>query len=148
MSAVFSVAVRPLRTPATLCIVTLWVLAALSLGRAAATPLVFAPGSTGVGSDPIVLAFNLMMTVYFVGFLFTAVTFMVWLYQARENLDRRGETGMRWSLGWTIGAWFIPFANLVIPARVVGEVYARSMPGATRSLIRQVTAWQSAWTVA
>jgi hypothetical protein len=140
MSAVSFVAVRPLRTPALLCIAALWMLAGLSLVRAAATPLVLAPADAG---DPVVLAFNLMITLYAAGSLFTAVAFMVWLYQARENLDRRGETGMRWSPGWTIGGWFIPLANFVIPARVVGEVYARSMPGAIRTwqMPSLVTAW-------
>ena len=45
--------------------------------------------------------------------------------------------------GWAIGGWFIPLADLVIPARVVGEVSARSRPGAIRSwtMPRVVTGW-------
>jgi Domain of unknown function (DUF4328) len=151
MSSVTSVAVRPLRTPAVLCVVALWVLAVLSLVRAAATPLVFAAidrvdrsrGLAGLLDEPVLLAFNVMMMVYVAGAIFTEVAFIVWLYQARRNLDRRGETGMRWGRGWTIGAWFIPLANAVIPALVVGEVFDRSMPEAVRSrrMSRLVTAW-------
>jgi Domain of unknown function (DUF4328) len=77
------------------------------------------------------------------GGAFTAVAFITWLYQARENLDLRREIGMRWAKGWTIGGWFVPIADLVIPARVVAEVVARSRPGTVRSwtMPRLVTWW-------
>jgi hypothetical protein len=151
MSAAPSVAVRPLGTPAVLCVVALWVLAGLSLIRAAATPLVFAAldrvdlsrGIAGLLGEPALLAFNVMMMVYLAGCLFAEVAFIVWLYQARRNLDRHGETGMSWRRGWTIGAWFVPLANAVIPALVVGEVFDRSKPKAVpgRRRSRLVTAW-------
>jgi hypothetical protein len=116
-------ALRPLRTPAALTEAGLWLMAVLYLLKALATPL--ATNSV----PPVVLAFFLWTGLAVLGWVYTIATFLVWLYQARENLDLRGEQRMRWAKGWTIGGWFIPFANLVIPARVVGEVYARSEPG-------------------
>ncbi len=61
--------------------------------------------------------------------LFTTVVFICWLYRARKNAEELGAHGFRWAPGWTIGAWFIPFANLVIPFLVVAEVDRASEPG-------------------
>ena len=130
MTVQYPVAHSPLRTPATLVVAGLWTMSVLSVAR------VLLAWQTG----PLVTLFSGVLTL---GWLYTAATFMVWLYQARQALDRRGETGMRWATGWTIGGWFIPLANLVIPARVVAEVYARSAPGAVRGwqTPRLVVAW-------
>ena len=130
MTVQYPVAHSPLRTPATLVVAGLWTMSVLSVAR------VLLAWQTG----PLVTLFSGVLTL---GWLYTATTFMVWLYQARQALDRRGETGMRWATGWTIGGWFIPLANLVIPARVVAEVYARSAPGAVRGwqTPRLVVAW-------
>jgi hypothetical protein len=119
-------ALHPLRTPARLAEGGLWVMAALYLLKALSTPL---SGST---SAPLALASLLWFVLATIGWLYTIATFLVWLYQARENLDLRGEYYLRWAKGWSIGGWFIPLANLVIPARVVAEVHARSQPGAPR----------------
>jgi uncharacterized protein DUF4328 len=53
---------------------------------------------------------------------FAAVTFICWLYRVRTNTDAFGVRGLRWSRGWAIGSWFVPFGNLFIPLMVVGEV--------------------------
>lgn len=51
-----------------------------------------------------------------------AVLVMIWLFRFSKALDARGANGRTWSSGWTIGSWFIPLANLVIPRLVVGEM--------------------------
>jgi hypothetical protein len=51
-----------------------------------------------------------------------AVLVMIWLFRFSKALDARGASGRTWSSGWTIGGWFIPLANLVIPRLVVGEM--------------------------
>ncbi len=99
-------------------------MAVLYLLKALATPL-----STST-APALALASSLWFVLATLGWLYTIATFLIWLYQARENLDLRGERLLRWAKGWAIGGWFVPLANLVIPARVVGEVYARSEPGA------------------
>ncbi|MEX2323615.1 MAG: DUF4328 domain-containing protein [Acidimicrobiia bacterium] len=50
------------------------------------------------------------------------VLVVVWWYQAYLAIQRLEPSGLRWSPGWAIGGWFIPFANLVIPKRVLDEV--------------------------
>jgi hypothetical protein len=111
-------------------------MAFLGLVRAATAPVSWTPQQA-----PVFL--TVLSVLLVAGGVFTAVAFITWLYQARENLDLRRETGMRWAKGWTIGGWFVPIADLVIPARVVGEVVARSRPGAVRSwtMPRLVTWW-------
>jgi len=54
------------------------------------------------------------------------VALLVWLYRARVNLS--GIPGARpsWGQGWTIGAWFIPFANLFLVPAVVADVARNS----------------------
>jgi hypothetical protein len=71
------------------------------------------------------------------------VVFIVWLYLARDNFDRRGG-GSEWSKGWTIGGWFVPIANLGIPNRVVADVHRRSAPDRTEPSDRLVNAWWAA----
>jgi hypothetical protein len=51
-----------------------------------------------------------------------AVLVMIWLFRFSTVLDARGASGRSWSSGWTIGGWFIPLANLVIPRLVIGEL--------------------------
>ena len=55
-----------------------------------------------------------------------AVAFLVWLYRVRSNLPALGATDLRWSPGWAIGWWFVPFANLYFPFKVVKEVWQAS----------------------
>jgi len=90
----------------------------LYLLRLAATPVLSDP------DFPTVATVSAVLTP--IVWLFAAVTFLPWLYRAREDLDRRGEPGLRWRKGWTVGGWFVPAANLVIPWLVVREVYART----------------------
>ncbi|WP_426504435.1 DUF4328 domain-containing protein [Dactylosporangium sp. McL0621] len=69
------------------------------------------------------------------------VVFIVWLYLARDNFDRRADNNVNWRKGWMIGGWLIPVANIVIPNRVVREIYVRSSPDRTWTSDRLVNAW-------
>jgi Domain of unknown function (DUF4328) len=57
-----------------------------------------------------------------VALLVTGIAFICWLHRARVNLYYFGVYDLRWKPGWTIGAWFIPIVNIVIPLLVVNEV--------------------------
>ncbi len=54
--------------------------------------------------------------------LVTGVLVIIWTYSASKALDARGPLGRRWWGAWTIGAWLIPFANLVLPKLVFDEI--------------------------
>jgi hypothetical protein len=68
-----------------------------------------------------------------------AVLCMIYLFRASQNTERWATTRPTWAPGWTIGAWFIPLANLVLPLLVVREIWLRS----TRALggAGRVFAW-------
>ena len=81
-------------------------------------------------------------------FIFGAVAFMVWLFQARTVLDPHDQY-LEWKRGWTIGGWFIPIANFFIPLLVVGEIsrYAQSRWG--RDVPRTAFyVWATSWVLA
>ena len=64
-----------------------------------------------------------------IGFLVCIVLFLIWFNKAYKAADSRGATGTKWSSGWSVGGWFIPFANLVIPKLVMNEIDRISHPG-------------------
>jgi hypothetical protein len=61
----------------------------------------------------------------------TAVSFLAWIYRAHKNLRALGATDLKYSPGWAIGWFFIPFLNLVRPYQVVSEIW-RASAGETR----------------
>lgn len=78
-------------------------------------------------------------------FLATAVVFLVWLHRARRHVAPNQP--QRWSPGWAVGAWFVPVFNLVVPVRIVLDIWrtdGRSNP----SLKVLITAWWTCWLLA
>jgi hypothetical protein len=55
------------------------------------------------------------------------VVFIVWFWRARKNIERFGARPSR-GAGWAIGAWFVPCANLVLPATVAVDIWSGSQP--------------------
>ncbi|GAA1397260.1 DUF4328 domain-containing protein [Catellatospora coxensis] len=62
------------------------------------------------------------------GMLVAGVLVIIWLYRARVNIDAFPEVHPGLAAGWAIGGWFIPFANFVVPCRVMHQVAAASLP--------------------
>ena len=58
----------------------------------------------------------------------TIVVFLIWLNRSYKNLLALRPSFLRFSSGWAVGWWFIPFANLVRPFQVVREVWWESDP--------------------
>jgi hypothetical protein len=50
------------------------------------------------------------------------ILLVVFLYRTSKALAARGPDAMTWGKGWTIGGWFIPLANLLIPRLVIAEL--------------------------
>ena len=75
--------------------------------------------------------------------LVAGVLFLVWLARARRNLlEFRGEE-RKFTPGWTIGAWLIPIANLVLPGLVTADIAEGSStdPATVRRLRTLVWFW-------
>ncbi|MEQ1604014.1 MAG: DUF4328 domain-containing protein [Pyrinomonadaceae bacterium] len=61
------------------------------------------------------------------GLRFTcAVVFFFWLHRVYNNLPVIGSRNLEFSPGWAVGWWFIPFANLIQPFKIVKELYIES----------------------
>jgi hypothetical protein len=68
------------------------------------------------------------------------VLFIIWQFRAAKNNEALGRSGARFTPGWSIGAWFIPLANLVIPVLILQDLWR----GATPTTPRGDPRWRSA----
>ena len=68
-------------------------------------------------------------------FLITATCFLIWVHRAYKSLQDLGRPSDRFSPGWAVGYWFIPFINLVRPYQIMKELWLRSAerPAADRT---------------
>ena len=69
------------------------------------------------------------------------VVTIIWLWRCRKNLDAFEHTDPRWRPGWSIGAWFIPLASLVLVPMVVADVARNSARNETDATRAVVAAW-------
>jgi hypothetical protein len=61
-------------------------------------------------------------------YVLTIIVFLIWIYRAHRNLYALRPTYLRFSPGWAVGWWFVPFANLVRPFQVMREIWWESDP--------------------
>ncbi|SCG50448.1 protein of unknown function [Micromonospora humi] len=92
-----------------------------------------------------VLAEVLVTLPFILALLVAATLVVIWTWRVRKNLDAFGGAAPTQSPAWAIAGWLVPFANVVVPARVVSEVarlslWRRRTPGL-------VVLWWSAWLV-
>lgn len=91
--------------------------------------------------------------IYLVGFIATAAVFITWQYRHAVNArSLGGPYGL--GPGWSIGAWFIPCVNFVLPAVCLWQASQASdpqlPPGAPAARGRGnpiVIAWAIAWAI-
>lgn len=60
----------------------------------------------------------------------TAVLFIVWQWRCAKNAEILGHDRPRFGAGWSVGGWFIPFANFVIPVLIIQDLWRASSPDA------------------
>jgi hypothetical protein len=108
-----------------LSIATMALLAIAGIATAAVS--VFPADSLVGGGTNVLIAFSgsalLVLAITIAAF----VVEIIWLYRARKNVDAFVGAAPQWAVGWTIGAWFIPLANMVLPALVMADVARNSM---------------------
>src|SRR5262245_10434866 len=54
-------------------------------------------------------------------FVITAICFLVWINRAYKHLKIVGKPSERFTPGWAVGYWFIPFLNFVRPYQIMKE---------------------------
>jgi hypothetical protein len=61
------------------------------------------------------------------------VLIIIWQWRSAKNAEALGRTGARFTPGWSIAGWLIPFANLLIPYLIVQDLWrssdAQAAPG-------------------
>lgn len=62
-------------------------------------------------------------------YVLAAIAVLMWLHRVVRNNQRLGERYLRFSPGFAVGCWFIPFANFVLPYQAVREAWGASDPG-------------------
>lgn len=60
--------------------------------------------------------------LFFLSFFLAAVAVPVWFYRAHDNLKILKKK-LNFTPGWAAGWFFVPFANLVYPAKVMKEIH-------------------------
>lgn len=96
-------------------------------------------------------------------FIGTGVTFLIWLWQARENTEvfapsaavayqggqRLGNGVHRLEQGWVIGSWICPIVQFWFPLQVVEDVVRASepvgKPDQARALRPLLYGWWASW---
>lgn len=61
-------------------------------------------------------------------YVLAAIAVLMWLHRVVRNNHVLGERYLRFSPGFAVGCWFIPFANLVFPYQAVREAWGASDP--------------------
>lgn len=57
-----------------------------------------------------------------------AVVFIAWLFLARADVDAFGRHAQSWARPWLFFGWVVPLANLVIPHRIVADLWIGGNP--------------------
>lgn len=61
-------------------------------------------------------------------YVLAAIAVLMWLHRVVRNNHILGERYLRFSAGFAVGCWFIPFANFVLPFQAVREAWSASDP--------------------
>ncbi|HEU5180781.1 MAG TPA: DUF4328 domain-containing protein [Candidatus Polarisedimenticolia bacterium] len=71
---------------------------------------------------------QLIGIVQVVLYLATGVAFLAWFHRVHKNLSPLGGREFKYSPGWAVGGFFVPFLNLVRPLQVMREAWHGSDP--------------------
>ena len=69
-------------------------------------------------------------------FIVTGIVWLLWLHSSYGLLRYLGTKVTRFSPGWAVGCWFVPFVNLVRPYQVVEELRLRLSVATRRTIAR------------
>ncbi|MEV4660591.1 DUF4328 domain-containing protein [Micromonospora echinofusca] len=87
----------------------------------------------------------LLTLVFGLAVLTAAVLVIIWTWRVRTNLEAFPGALPTLSPAWAIAGWLVPFANIVVPARVVANVARDSLWRRTTPAL--VGLWWTAWLV-
>ena len=69
---------------------------------------------------------NYINVLYFVLYIVWNTLFFIWLYRSYGNVHSVKKEGL-YNKSLIVWAWFIPFANLILPFRLLKSLYASTL---------------------
>lgn len=69
---------------------------------------------------------QLIGALQILAFVGAAIAFLIWLYGAYRALVLLSAPSLRFTPGWAVGYWFVPFVNLVRPYQILKELWQQS----------------------
>lgn len=76
----------------------------------------------------------------------TLILFLIWIYKSYEKLQNfHPMSEIRFSPGWAVGWFFVPFANLYKPFQIIRELFSKSQPSNASFAFRNGTLITSVW---
>ena len=85
--------------------------------------MVFSGSFTDAQAEANNLRQGSIALLYVALFLATSVVFMFWVYRANTNCRGFGARGMKFTPGWAVAWFFVPFANLYKPYQCMKEIW-------------------------
>ncbi|WP_448317734.1 DUF4328 domain-containing protein [Streptomyces sp. CO7] len=73
------------------------------------------------------------------------ILFLLWLVRSRRIAEQMSPDAPLPGAGWTVGAWFVPVANFIVPRGFLLQVGRASSPSWTKRDNALVNAWWAAW---
>ncbi len=64
--------------------------------------------------------------IYTLVLIATLICFLKWVYRANSNVRKLGAEGLTFTPGWSVGWFFVPFANLWKPYQAMKEIFKAS----------------------
>lgn len=87
----------------------------------------------------------LLTLPYLLALLIAAVLMIIWTWRVRRNIEAFPGALPSLNSGWAIAGWLVPFANFVVPARVLANVARDSLWRSRTPAL--VGIWWTAWLV-
>jgi len=78
---------------------------------------------------------NIIGIVYFITYIISSVTFILWFRRAYFNLHQRVNY-LSLSEGWAAGSWFVPIISLYRPYNIMKELYEETIILLTKNQIK------------
>ena len=97
--------------------------------------------SDAIASDDRIHAIGVLVVV---GLVVTAVVFIAWFRRAYKN-TAAFSAPRRYSAGWAVGGWFVPFASFFIPKKIANDIWRGADPNGRTGSDGQVPAVLNAW---
>jgi membrane protein YdbS with pleckstrin-like domain len=73
----------------------------------------------------IVMAFGLVYLLVAGVYIGVVIVYIQWFRRAYHNIRRAGQR-IEMGEGWAAGSWFTPFANFVLPYRIMKEIWYKT----------------------